>query len=64
MEGCVRGWVTFRRHGPVLPGRARLHADGQSEEGAVSAQKLGQLQPFVAVFPQECTDQFSSFGPT
>jgi hypothetical protein len=30
----------------------------------VSAQKLGQLQPFIAVFPQECMGQLASFGPT
>ena len=28
------------------------------------AQKLGQLQPFSAVFPQECMGQLASFGPT
>jgi hypothetical protein len=27
------------------------------------AQKLGQLQPFVAVFLQECMGQLVSFGP-
>jgi hypothetical protein len=27
-------------------------------------QKLGQLQPFTAVFPQECTGELPSFGPT
>jgi hypothetical protein len=26
------------------------------------AQKLGQLQPSLAVFPQECTGQLASFG--
>jgi hypothetical protein len=28
------------------------------------AQKLAQLQPFIAVFPQECMDQLAFFGPT
>jgi hypothetical protein len=28
------------------------------------AQKLDQLQPFIAVFPQECMGQLASFGPT
>jgi hypothetical protein len=28
------------------------------------AQKLGQLQPFIAVFPQECTGQHAPFGLT
>jgi hypothetical protein len=25
---------------------------------------LGQLQPFIAVFPQESVGQLASFGPT
>jgi hypothetical protein len=32
----------------------------QSEKDAVSAQKLGQLQPFTAVFPQDCTGHLAS----
>jgi hypothetical protein len=28
------------------------------------AQMLGQLQPFIAVLPQECMGQLASFGPT
>ena len=28
------------------------------------AKKLGQLQPFIAMFPQECVGQLASFGPT
>jgi hypothetical protein len=28
--------------------------DAQSEKDAKLAQNLGQLQPFIAVFPQEC----------
>jgi hypothetical protein len=28
------------------------------------AQKLGQLQHFIAVFPQECLGQLASFVPT
>ena len=35
-----------------------------SEKDAKLAQKLGQLQPSVAVFPQECAGQLASFGPT
>ena len=31
------------------------------EKAAVSAQKLGQIQPFIAVFPQECMGQLASF---
>ena len=35
-----------------------------SEKDAVSAQKLGQLQPFTHVFPRECMGQLAPFGPT
>jgi hypothetical protein len=35
----------------------------QSEEDTKLAQKLGQLQPIIALFPQECMGQLSSFGP-
>jgi hypothetical protein len=35
-----------------------------SEKDAELAQKLGQLQPFLAVSPPECADQLASFGPT
>jgi hypothetical protein len=28
------------------------------------AQTLGQPQPFIAVFPQDCMGQLASFGPT
>ena len=34
------------------------------EKDAKLAQKLGQLQPFTAVFPQECMGQLASSGPT
>ena len=34
-----------------------------SENDAELAQKLGQLQPFIAVFPQACTGHLASFGP-
>ena len=42
-------------------GAAVLH---RSEKDVKLAQKLGQLQPFVAVLPQECMGQLASFGPT
>jgi hypothetical protein len=41
----------------------RPAAEAAGEEDAVSAQKLAQLQPFTAVFPQECMGQLASFGP-
>ena len=34
-----------------------------SEEDVKLAQKMGQLQPFIAVLPQECMGQLASFGP-
>jgi hypothetical protein len=45
---------------------ATLSASGKpiSEKDATLAQKLGQLQPFVAVSPQECTGQPAFSGPT
>jgi hypothetical protein len=36
----------------------------KSEKDAKLAQKLGQLQPFTAVFPQDCMGQLAPFGPT
>ena len=36
----------------------------EGENDAELAQKLGQRQPFVAVFPQECMGQLAPFGPT
>ena len=35
-----------------------------SEKDTELAQELGRLQPFIAVFPQECMGQLASFGPT
>ena len=35
-----------------------------SETEIKLAQKLGHLQPFLAVFSQECMGQLASFGPT
>ena len=35
-----------------------------SEKDTKLAQKLGQLRPFTAVFPQGCMNQLASFGPT
>jgi hypothetical protein len=43
---------------------ATMDAENSSEKDAKLAQKLGQLQPFLAVFPQECMGQLASFGPT
>ena len=43
--------------------RALRAAAAAGEEAAELARKLGQLQPSVAVFPQECMGQLASFGP-
>jgi hypothetical protein len=47
-------------------GRRRPALGAASEKDAKLAQKLDQLQPFVAVFPQGCTGQGQreSSGPT
>ena len=37
---------------------------GAGGKDAGLAQKLGQLQPFIAVSPQESIGQLASFGPT
>ena len=52
------------RSGKLPTPRAVIAEGGCSEKDAKLAQKLGQLQPFIAVFPQECMGQLASFGPT
>ena len=42
----------------------KIRTSDQSEKDAKLAQKLGQLQPFIAMFPRECMGQLASFGPT
>jgi hypothetical protein len=51
-----RGRMTSRRRAQRRP--------TPSEQDAKWARKLGQLQPFLAVSPPECTGQLSSLGPT
>jgi hypothetical protein len=46
----------------LLPRPHRRPHPGENDAGL--AQKLGQLQPFLAVFPRECVGQLASFGPT
>jgi hypothetical protein len=43
---------------------AQLGRASPSEFDAKLAQNLGQLQPFIAVSPQECMGKLGSFGPT
>ena len=50
--------------GPGPPGDVTRPKRFPSEKAAVSAQKLGRLPPFIAVFPQECMGQLASSGPT
>ena len=58
MRRALPGSVTGRRgHTTAIHGaQVRLAAE--------LAQKLGQLQRLIAVFPQECMGQRASFGPT
>ena len=51
--------VTLRSDHPLGPPRVQA-----SEKDAKLARKLGQLQPFLAVFPRECTRQLASFRST
>jgi hypothetical protein len=51
-EETMHLWVDCVRHAQGMLG----------EVNAKSAQTLGQLQPFRAVFPQECMGQHASFG--
>ena len=53
--------VVRRRHLDEGAPKVRCHL---SKKDAKFAQKLGQLQLFIAVFPQECMGQLASFGPT
>jgi hypothetical protein len=53
-------WAGSRDAGQEL----EIHSAHSSEKDAKLAQKLGQLQPFKAVFLQECMGQLASFGPT
>ena len=59
---AVRGRLPprFDRGGREPPPRV----DRPSEKDAELAQKLGQLQPFIAVLPRECMGQPAYFGPT
>jgi hypothetical protein len=54
-------WSSFAITGVPGGGQARRFT---REIDAELAQKLGQLQPFVAVLLQECMDQLASSGPT
>jgi hypothetical protein len=56
--------VAARRAGDGAPAgaarrRGRGHARRRGEKGAVPAQQLDQLQPFLAVLPPECMGQLA-----
>jgi hypothetical protein len=60
----VQGDQRVAARGARWRGEAALRLPPASEKGAKLAQKLGKLQLFIAVFPQECVGQLASFGPT
>jgi hypothetical protein len=55
--------MTSSSHLLVSSSSRHLVGCNQSEKGTKLAQKLGQLQPFIAVSPQECMGQLAYFGP-
>jgi hypothetical protein len=72
--GNIRGTVAFAMSGPNTRSRPRAPSHRQKRrveglggtrvEDAKLAQKLGQPQPFVAVFPREHVGQLAPSGPT
>jgi hypothetical protein len=52
----------LRPEQPLRQDRAG-HGRGAGEKDAELVQKLGQLQLFAALFPQQCMGQLASFGP-
>jgi hypothetical protein len=79
-ESTDRVYGTFGVFGTSLPLNLKIcifHASSRemvptmiscsermSEKDTKLTQKLGQLQPFMAVFPPECVGQLASSGPT
>jgi hypothetical protein len=57
-------WPLFSGANLTSPRCEVLFTPLKSETDAKLTQKLGQLQLFLAVFPQEYLDQLVSFGPT
>jgi hypothetical protein len=48
----------------IVLGQSSLREADPAEKDAKLAQKLGQLQPLIAVLAPECAGQLASFGPT
>ena len=61
---ALRGAAWRCRPGLASVSAQRSGAVRQSEKGAKLAQNLGQLQPFIVVFPQEYMGQLASVGST
>ena len=63
MAGGSRGSARFSRRRDCRRVK-RVSCGGCSEKDVKLVQKLGQLQPFIAVLTPECMGQLASFGPT
>jgi hypothetical protein len=61
-DGAVRNRLAVRARLGGREGHGVFPLGAASEK--TFSQKLGQLQPFIAVFPQESVGQLASFGPT
>ena len=55
---------TGARGAATVLSRSLRQENSTSEKDAALTQTLGQLQPFIAAFPQECMGHLASFGPT
>ena len=63
--GCILCFMCAPNCTPTTIGQLQtLHRFIPSEKDAELAQNLSQLQPFLAVFPQERMGHLASFGPT
>jgi hypothetical protein len=60
----TRPWWLATTGRPTPRPSSDLGVDVKSEKDAALAQKLGQLQPLIAVFPQACMGQLASVGST
>ena len=59
-----QGYAVHTHTVPTAPLGFKVTTVRHVEKDTKLAQKLGQLQPSLAVFPQECMGQRASFGPT
>jgi hypothetical protein len=63
-EWSPGGGEVCQNHPDCPKGQVHATAGDITQVRKTLAQKLGQLQPFLAVFPLECMGQLASFGPT